>query len=512
MKKIFIYIVIILSIFGLKNIYAETWDTIQNNDSTINSQICKSSDFELFWADKIKAWSSQEYSIKSKIKNNFSEINYELYRDWELIESIKWEKYLRYFTKPWIVKLIANIKLANWCEIKLNKDIKIYKTQYTYIWADLNYFKNDIYNIFENKYILLNEVSLWEESTLIKINDSISETLYNNIDSIKNSDVLIIKTNDPSLIFWILLKMSSNTNINFSFAQKKIYIVSNIWKSLAEKLLAQNIKLLWVQNVYLLNNNLLLNLVITLWENKFVLNDNNFNQISYKKQSWFYSLNMLSYHMIYWWFPVFILGFLLSLSIAILFINFFKQIVWIYSFWIYNPIFLAITFSMISFKLVIILMMLAFLSTYIVNNLIKKIYLLYSAKRSLLITLYFILTIIFFGIDNYFEFNLIDNSAFSNIFLIFPFLFLILIADQIFHEDINIFSRSWFILFFQFIMISWISYYIINSVVIQNLLLSYPDFLIVILLLNIVIWRYTWLQFFEYIRFFSLLKNIDQEE
>lgn len=46
----------------------------------------------------------------------------------------------------------------------------------------------------------------------------------------------------------------------------------------------------------------------------------------------------------------------------------------------------------------------------------------------------------------------------------------------------------------------------------QYLLISYPDIIILVVFLNILVGRYMGLQIFEYFRFSPLLKKLDEEE
>lgn len=87
-----------------------------------------------------------------------------------------------------------------------------------------------------------------------------------------------------------------------------------------------------------------------------------------------------------------------------------------------------------------------------------------------------------------------------------------MVADKIFHEDINIWSKSGFVSFIQFIIISLLTYLVLSSTGLQQFLISYPDSLFGILILNFIIGRYTGLQLFEYIRFTPLIKKLQEEE
>lgn len=196
----------------------------------------------------------------------------------------------------------------------------------------------------------------------------------------------------------------------------------------------------------------------------------------------------------------------------LLVLNFLKQAVGVHIFAIYNPLFLALCFAVFGIGLTSIFLFIAFLATRVINLLSSYIPLLYNTRRSLLITLYILLSLIFLGLDIILGWQLVDYVVFSNIFTIFPFLFLIMVADKIFHEDINIWSRAGIVSFVQFIVISLLTYLLLSSTTLQQFLISYPDSLFAILLLNFIIGRYTGLQLFEYIRFTPLIKKLQEEE
>lgn len=117
-------------------------------------------------------------------------------------------------------------------------------------------------------------------------------------------------------------------------------------------------------------------------------------RISYDSKARIISLSRLVEYLLYQGVSLSFLGVILTLSLAILAINFLKQVVGLYAFGIYAPIFLAVALQFLDVTLLFILMTSAVLSTIIVHRIVKKLYLLHNAKHSLLITLYFIISMI----------------------------------------------------------------------------------------------------------------------
>jgi len=153
-----------------------------------------------------------------------------------------------------------------------------------------------------------------------------------------------------------------------------------------------------------------------------------------------------------------------------------------------------------------------FVSILAVNTFTKKVHLLLHAKRALLISLYVLLFLFVIGVDNYFELRLIPYHLFDNPMIIFPFFVMILIADKVFQDDINIWSRYGIMDLLQYTIITIVVYFLFQYRAIQYFLISYPDSIILVVIANILVGRYVGLQVFEYFRFAPLLRRVDEEE
>ena len=247
---------------------------------------------------------------------------------------------------------------------------------------------------------------------------------------------------------------------------------------------------------------------ISTWEKN---NQNIGEELSYEKSKTVYSLSGFIEFLAYSGFSYRLLATLLSITFVVLVLNILKQIIWFHVFGIYYPILFAITIVSLGVS-AFIFITIGFLSIVIINLFSKKIHLLLHAKRALLISVYIVLFLFILGIDNFFEFSLINYTIFDNPLIIFPLFATIIIADKIFQEDINMFSKSWIIDIFQYATIIYVIYSLMEYKTLQYFLISYPDIIILIVFLNILVGRYTWLQIFEYFRFSPLLRKINEEE
>lgn len=479
--------------------YAESWDIIIEKPTQ-----CKSW-YEISWLFQAKINSTQEYQLSNSESKDFSwSIVYTLKKDNDIIESINdREKYLHYFTMAWEYVLEANIAdSVNQCEIIIEKKIKIYKNILLYIWTELSWLKTWIWDILEKNNILLNSYS---NKTILSQSKE-SQIIW---DSIDQSDYFIAWSTDILWFFSDIVKLQKLKQIDFT--KKKIYIISNFSKSFLSKVLASSLSQIGATKVFLITENQLYWIIarISTWENE---NLNVWQELSYEKWKTVYSLSGFIEFLAYAGFSYQLLALLLSITFIVLILNFMKQVIGFNVFWIYYPVLLAVTIASVGFSSAAIFMIIGFISIISVNLFSKKVHLLLHAKRSLLISIYIMLFLFFLWIDNFFELSYINYAIFDNSLIIFPFFFTIIVADKIFQEDIYLISKSWIIEILQYIIITYIIYSLFEFKTLQYFLISYPDIIILVVFLNILVGRYIWLQAFEYLRFSPLLKKLNEEE
>ncbi len=489
-----------LFIFPTELTHAESGETI-----TVEKALC--SDFlHLEWPSEVKVGSTHEYQIISTGSGNVdfsSGVTYTLRRDKKIVEKI-WdrEKYLRYFTTPWIVSLEANISRSPlYCEWTIQKDIRVYSSKLTYIWTDRNGIDTGINDIFEKNNIhYRNYIQKTSLSEIENIQD-----IWNDLDQ---SDILIVWSTDILWFFSDIVKLQKTKELNFS--KKQIYIISEYSRSFLSKVIAFPLSQLWAKKVVLISEDqlyVLLTRVATTGEREYDI----WQVLSYEKSKTIYSLSGFLEFLAYSGFSYQLIAFLLSLTLVVLVLNFLKQVVWFNVFGIYYPILFAITVSSLWLS-AFLFIAIGFIAIILVNIFSKKVHLLLHAKRSLLISLYIALFLLVLWVDNFFELSIIRYSIFDNILIIFPLFITVIIADKIFQEDIKIFSRSGLLDLFQYGVITFIIYEMVAYKTLQYFLISYPDIVILIIFLNVLVGRYMWLQVFEYFRFSPLLRKLNEEE
>lgn len=472
---------------------------------------CPQNKYELIWPDQVLLNEQASYNVKTAqdiVFMPYSKLEYKIYSWEELIQNFTGDSFGYLFKNMGNLLLKVEIQDPNGCNYYINKDIKVYKDILLYIWYENDFVNLWYEKIFEKKNVLFKNIFL--EKWLSITDDNFFENLSQNIYYIRNAKNIIIQWDKINFILQNFTKIVKF--YNFDFSKKQIYAVTDINENFLRRVLFRYMKSIWITEINVLKQNDFLNFITQLSVDKSISKSyiKTFTASLQKDNSYLFISSAIDF-LIYNWIPNGIIWLILSLCVWALVVSIFRQIIGLPVFSVYNPIFFAISMVVLWWEFTFILFAIGFIATFLIWLINKRIYLLHSAKISMLIIIYFILIMIFLTLERYFNRNLIDYAVFSNDYIIFPLIFIIIIADKVFGENLNFLNKSFYISIFEFLIISLIVYFVLNWSWLTYFLLSYPEAIIGIIILNMVVWRFTWLQLIEYFRFYPLIKDWEEE-
>ena len=472
---------------------------------------CEQNRFDIKWDNAITINQVSEYTISDnfgKIKFNEIKADYNLWKWDQRMESAQWDKFFYNFETEGQYTLKSEFSIE-WCKYEIEKNLDVFYKSIVYIWHDLDEFKIWYETNFKNNSILFNKVIV---SNTIFSEDEIKNKILDKQNAIKNADIIIVNNKETDAIFQTMSKLSKSENLNLS--NKEIFVINNTNKHFMKRILSKYSLIINNKSTYVVWSNHLLNLLSDLSFGRNVIEESLIEvfPLSFQKTSRWMLLSYLIDILIANDLPINLIWLLLTLTLAALIITAFRQIIWFWVFGTFSPLLFGLSILVLWNKASAIFFIIAFIATLLTRIITKKFYLLHSAKISLLIIIYFLTILIILWIDKSIWTNLIDLQIFNNAFSIFPIIFLILWTDKIFNEWFKIFSKGWIFSLLEFVLISIVVYAIINSVWIRLMLLSYPELIILIWILVMLVGRFTWLQVLEYFRFMPLLKWEGEEE
>jgi len=507
MKKLSLIIIWLLGIISFP---------IFGQEQTHSSPWCENRTYDIKWLSDIKKDQTSEYSmIRAKDKYlgpiSFKSINFNLSKNNRTIQKTNTDFFSFTPTELGTYTLqVESVDNEN-CYNKITKEINVHEKIILYIWKESNDLQPEFDENFQKHNTLFKKVIIKEKKLFGE--DELFWQISENIAFIKNSSKIIINTNNFDSLFQILWNIDKTDTLNLD--KKELYLITDLNKHFLKRTLAKYMKIIKIDKIYTTSDKDLFSLFSKLSFNKELKEDQIITtfSLSFQETPKYVLISYLIDNLIYNWFPVDLIWILLILCIATLVISIFRQVIWFSVFGIYSPLLFWLAMAILNIKLSLFLLAIWILAKFLTNILNKKIYLLFNAKLSILVVLYFLLTIIVLGLDKILNTNIINLDFFNNGFIIFPIMFIIIVTDKVFNEGFKLFSIGWWISFAEFLIVSFSVFWLLNRWWIKHILLSYPESIILVLALHIVVGRFTGLQLLEYFRFMPLIKkHFDNEE
>lgn len=344
--------------------------------------------------------------------------------------------------------------------------------------------------------------TLWEPFTAL---------LLDNAYYIQHAKTLLV---DGDLVWPLFERLTTLQQLAGITLNSDLYVLASINQSAFRRMIATYRDLLWVDKMYVVWKQYVGSLMTSLLLNKntqgqsFVKTYNVWLASSNKMMIVSYFVDYLLYHD----FPLWALLFILILPVLVLIISIFRQVIGVSVFGVFYPVLFAFSLHILWIAPTLLFLVWAFLTTLIVWYFTKRIYLLYSAKVSLLVVVYCLVTLFLLRLTNSYAILEIDYSLFQNYYFLFPYVILLLVGNRIFTEQFYLFDAGWWTWLLEFSVISGIIYRCISSPLLQNTILWFPEIALICLFVIIIVWRFTWLQLLEYVRFMPLIKHYFEEE
>ena len=420
----------------------------------------------------------------------------------EEVQHVERERFVHSFSRPEIVKMRLTLdQNVHGCQGDVQSEVHVYAEHIVYLGEERPELSDaTLSSVFRDKSVLFepiftpNNFRLEDQPTVAT--------------AITNADIVVFHSPDILGVFSELEKIQKIKDI--SFAKKKIFIISSYPKTFLSKVLASPVRNLEAENVSIITPDQLNTLL-----NQWSYGDNRSATIgeplSYEQRGFTFSMNSFLEYLSYSGVSYNFLGFMLVLAVVALVFNILKQVVGFDVFSIYYPMMLAIIFAQMGEKFSLVFVILAIISVLLVRFITRHIQLLFNARKAFLVSMYILLIFLALGLDNVLSLGIFDYTHFDKAFAILAIFATLFIVEKII-ENNNMFSISGAFLIVQYIVVVAIAIFVLTSRPLQYFLISYPDLIFIIVVLNLLVGRYMGLQLVEYVRFLPILRNINEEE
>jgi hypothetical protein len=196
---------------------------------------------------------------------------------------------------------------------------------------------------------------------------------------------------------------------------------------------------------------------------------------------------------------------LLILPIIATIFAFLKQIIGITSFGLYTPSIVALSFLALGWQIGLLFLLFILIMGYLTRSAMKRFRLLYIPKVAI------ILTVLSFTL-----LLLVAIGASAGVAFPRDTVFILLIMSALAENFLNLKTeegwRSAFLGIGETVLGSLLCVFIVSSQFLQSLVLAYPELILLTIIVNILLGRWTGLRLVEYFRFREVFKHLQEEE
>ncbi|MBI2464339.1 PKD domain-containing protein [Candidatus Peregrinibacteria bacterium] len=219
----------------------------------------------------------------------------------------------------------------------------------------------------------------------------------------------------------------------------------------------------------------------------------------------------------FWNFPSHILNFmihrgipsnslqlLLMIPVIVTFVAFMKQIVGVTTFGVYTPSIVTLSFIALDISYGLIILIILLVIGTLIRLFLRRYRLLYIPRIAILLTFasITIVGILFLGA----LFDISDLVSIS----IFPMLIMSTLVEKFVSIQTGTGFKSALVLISETIVVSILCYYLVEWDFLKILMLSHPELILVFLVINVILGRWTGLRIFEYVRFREVIRHAEE--
>jgi len=342
--------------------------------------------------------------------------------------------------------------------------------------------------------------------------DQLVNQLTTEIDSLKKSNIFIFYTSSSIGIkafarYWSNL----SEDAKFDLQSKLLISVTDMQMTLTSKLIQQSFEVIRPNFILLTRKEALnpifdskdLNIITSTLENRGIeykiINENS-------RPSNFLFLSRIVNYFVLNGVPASSIYLILAFPFIAFIIAFFRQIVGVAAFGVYAPAITALAFITlgVSFGLIIFFVVIAV--SYIIRRIFSKVEILYIPRVSLLLSL---ISLSFLVIS---WFAIYLGSKVSLALAIFPMLVMSTISEKFISAQSEQGLKGALFGALQTVLMATISYFVVVWQPMVDLINGFPEVVILPLIGEIIVGRFTGLRLAEYFRFRSLLMDSSEEE
>lgn len=356
----------------------------------------------------------------------------------------------------------------------------------------------------------INIIESYSSTTAFMSEETLSKELLTKENAIINADTIAILTTKGSGINALTRIIRSRNDIQKSLKDTTIVIVSNKNLKTLGRIMQSNYNIVKPKQIVLTREHKLESLVTAKSADDFI-KELKTGLAEFKiidaATSKIGILNFISYFvnfMITQGIPSNTIVLLLMLPVIATIIAFLKQVIGVTTFGLYTPSIITLSFLALGLKFGLIILVLILITGAILRKTLEHVRLLHIPRIAIVFTISTLILLVMLTVAAYLNAGSLVSIA------VFPMLIMTTLAEKFVSAQSGKGVWAAILLMIETTAVSLICYFIVEWQYLQNLMLSYPEIILLLIVINIILGKWTGLRFFEYIRFREVMKHAEE--
>ncbi len=361
----------------------------------------------------------------------------------------------------------------------------------------------------ENTYI--DVIESYDSTTAFLSEETLANKLADRVEILNNAASIVVWTTRGSGINALTRLVKEREEIKELLAEETIVVISDKGLNTLSRIVQSNYNITKPKQIVMTRQYELNNLVTSESIDDFIANlDNGITEYEIINDStgtikpW-NSISWLVNFMITSGIPSNTIVLLLMLPVIATIIAFLKQVVGITTFGVYTPSIITLSFLALGLKFGLSILIVIILSGAIVRKGLERFRLLHIPRIAIILTITTLILLLLLAFGTYINISQIASIA------VFPMLIMATLAEKFVSAQSGKGFNAAMLIMLETTVVSLICYWVVELQFTQNVVLAYPEVILLLILVNYGLGRWTGLRVMEQVRFREVIKHVTEE-
>jgi len=394
----------------------------------------------------------------------------------------------------------------------ITRDVYAYEKLILFL-TDVTDRQESIENLMEKAHeegTFIQVIESYDSTTAFMSEEALSKKLADEVDMIGSADTIVIWTTRGSGINALTRLVRERPEVQEFLKDKTIVVISDKNLKTLGRIMQSNFDIIKPKQIVLTREYELNNLISTRNVELFVkelsdsVSEHRMIDAETRQLGIWNFISYLVNFMVAQGIPSNTIVLLLMLPVIATIIAFLKQVIGITTFGLYTPAIITLSFLALGLKFGLMILIIILAAGALLRIMLERVRLLHIPRVAIIFSISTLILLLMLAFATFIGVSELATIA------VFPMLIMTTLAEKFVSAQSGKGMYAAILLMLETTVVSLICYWVVEWQYLQNLMLSYPEIILLLILVNLGLGRWTGLRVFEYIRFREVMKHAEE--